>query len=104
MEGKQLFRQYNIFNADTFPDYLKLIHAKFRKYYLFMDKALQHYKSRKVIKYFEENKGNLIPIYLRHGYNSRSLVFILLSYYQVPSIYFIDFGLDVFLLTVTVYH
>jgi hypothetical protein len=42
-----------------------------------MDKALQHYKSRKVIKYFEENKGTLIPIYLRHGHNSRSLVFIL---------------------------
>jgi hypothetical protein len=104
MEGKQLFMQYDIFKGDAFLDFLKKIHAEFPKCYLFMDKALQHYKSRKVIKYFEENKGNLIPIYLRHGYNSRSLVFILLSYYQVPSIYFIDFGLDVFLLTVTVYH
>ena len=64
IEGKQLFRQYDIFNADTFLDYLKLIHAKFRKCYLFMDKASQHYKSKKVLKYFEDNKDTLIPVYL----------------------------------------
>ena len=29
-----------------------------------MDKASQHYKSKKVLKYFEENKDTLIPIYL----------------------------------------
>ena len=29
-----------------------------------MDKASQHYKSNKVIKYFEENKDTLIPVYL----------------------------------------
>ena len=66
MDGnKQLFRQYDVFNADTFLDYLKKIHTKFPKCYLFMDKAsLPHYKSRKVLKYFEENKDTLIPIYL----------------------------------------
>ena len=61
---KQLFRQYDVFNGDTFLDYLKKIHAKFPKCYLFMDKASQHYKSKKVIKYFEENKDTLIPVYL----------------------------------------
>jgi hypothetical protein len=64
MEGKQLFRQYERFNGDTFLDYLKLIHNKFPKCYLFMDKASPHYRSRKVIKYLEENKDILIPIYL----------------------------------------
>ena len=65
MEGKQkLFRQYDVFNGDTFLDYLKKIHAKFQKCYLFMDKASPHYKSKKVIKYFEENKDTLIPVYL----------------------------------------
>jgi hypothetical protein len=64
IEGKQLFRQYAVFNGDTFLDYLKLIHSKFPKYYLFMDKASPHYKSKKVIKYFEENKDTLIPVYL----------------------------------------
>ena len=61
MEGKQLFRQYDRFNGDTFLDFLKKIHTKFPKCYLFMDKASPHYKSKKVIKYFEENKDTLIP-------------------------------------------
>ena len=29
-----------------------------------MDKASPHYKSKKVLKYFEENKDTLIPVYL----------------------------------------
>jgi len=29
-----------------------------------MDKASPHYRSRKVIKYFDENKDSLIPAYL----------------------------------------
>ena len=64
MEGKQIFRQYDIFNGDTFLDYLKKIHSKFPKCYLFMDKASPHYKSKKVLKYFEDNKDTLIPVYL----------------------------------------
>ena len=62
--GKQLFRQYDRFNGDTFLDYLKKIHAKFPRCYLFMDKASPHHKSKKVLKYFEENKDTLIPVYL----------------------------------------
>ncbi len=67
MEGKkrrQLFRQYDIFNGDTFLNFLKKIHTKFPKCHLFMDKASPHYKSKKVRKYFEENKNTLIPVYL----------------------------------------
>ncbi|MER5175979.1 MAG: transposase [Candidatus Nitrosocosmicus sp.] len=65
MEGeKQLFRQYNKFNGDTFLNFLKIIHCKFPKCYLFMDKASPHYKSKKVVKYFEQNKDTLIPVYL----------------------------------------
>ena len=29
-----------------------------------MDKASPHYKSKKVIKYFEDNKDKLIPVYI----------------------------------------
>jgi len=61
---KQLFRQYDVFNGDTFLDYLKKIYAKFPKCYLFMDKASPHYTCKKVIKYFEDNKDTLIPVYL----------------------------------------
>jgi hypothetical protein len=64
MEGKQIFRQHNRFNGDKFLNFLKKIHTKFPKCYLFMDKASPHYKSKKMLKYFEENKDILIPINL----------------------------------------
>lgn len=64
MGGKQLFRQYNKFNTETFLDFLKRIHSKFPKCYLLMDKASPHYISRKIKDYLEENKDTLIPIYL----------------------------------------
>ncbi len=67
MEGnkqQQLFRQYDRFKGDTFLSFLKIIHFKFPKCYLFMDKASPHYKSKKVLKYFERNKDTLIPVYL----------------------------------------
>ena len=55
---------YNKFNGETFLNFLKKIHAKFPRCYLFMDKASPHYKSKKVLKYFEQNKTTLIPMYL----------------------------------------
>ena len=63
LEGKQLFRQFEKFDEDTFYEFLKQIHYKFPKCYLFLDKAPQHYKSHKIKKYLEEHKDSLIPIY-----------------------------------------
>ena len=63
VEGKQLFRQYDWFDENTFLDYLKQIHRKFPKCYLFLDKAKQHYRSKKS-EYFDLHKNDLIPIYL----------------------------------------
>ncbi len=64
MDQRQLFRQYDKFNTETFLDFLKEIHHKFPKCYLFMDKAPPHYKSRRVKDYLEENKDTLVPVYL----------------------------------------
>ena len=64
LEGKQLFRQYEKFNEDTFYGFLRHVHQKFPKCYLFLDKAPQHYRSHKVRKYFKEHKDSLIPVYL----------------------------------------
>ena len=64
MDQKQLFRQYDKFNTNTFLDFLKKVHHKFPHCYLFMDKASPHYKSKKVKEYLEENKDTLIPVYL----------------------------------------
>ena len=64
MEGKQLFRHYDKFNGDTFLEFLKIIHSKFPKCYLFMDKASPHYRSKRVRDYFDRHKDALIPVYL----------------------------------------
>lgn len=64
IEGKQVFRQYDKFNGETFLDFLMVIHSKFPECYLFMDKASPHYRSRKVKEYLEQNKDTLIPMYL----------------------------------------
>ena len=64
MKESRLFRQFERFNEDTFYEFLKHVHYKFPKCYLFLDKASQHHKSRKVRKYLEEHKDTLKPIYL----------------------------------------
>ena len=67
MEGKQLFRQYDMFNQDTFLDYLKQIKKKLgKKVILFTDRARQH-QSNKVQKYLEENKDSVRILYLPKG-------------------------------------
>jgi hypothetical protein len=62
--SRHLFRQYSNFNEDTFYDYLKQIHHKFPKCYVFLDKAAPHYKSKKVREYFNEHKDSMIPVWL----------------------------------------
>jgi DDE superfamily endonuclease len=61
---KQLFRQYDRFDENTFYEFLKQLHYKFPKCYLFLDKASQHYKSHKVRQYFEKHNDNLVPVWL----------------------------------------
>jgi len=59
LDGRQLFRQYAYFNEETVLDFLKKIHRKFRKLYLFLDRARQHYRSAKVHGYLQRNRRNL---------------------------------------------
>ena len=42
MEGKQLFRQYDVFNQYTFLDYLKQVKKRLGKVIMFTDRARQH--------------------------------------------------------------
>ena len=59
LDGRQLFRQYKKFNGRSFLDYLKKAHRKFRKLYLFMDRAPQHRNTRKVLNYIKENRKTI---------------------------------------------
>ena len=62
--SRQLFRQYDRFDENTFYDFLKQIYYKFPRCYLFLDKAVQHYRSQKVKQYFDKHKNSLIPVWL----------------------------------------
>jgi transposase len=59
LDGRQLFRQYAYFNEDAVLDFLKKVHRKFRKLYLFLDRARQHYRSAKVHGYLQRNRRTL---------------------------------------------
>jgi len=66
MEGKQLFRQYDKFNQDTFLDYLKQVNKRLGKVVMFTDRARQH-QSKKVKKYLKENKDSVRILYFPKG-------------------------------------
>ena len=65
-DGKQLFRQYDIFNQDTFLDYLKQIKKHLGKVIMFTDRARQH-QSNKVQEYLHANKKHIRLVYLPKG-------------------------------------
>ena len=67
LEGKQLFRQYDKFNQNTFLDYLKQAKKKLgKKVVIFTDRARQH-QSNKVMEYLEKNKNSIRMLYLPKG-------------------------------------
>ena len=66
LDNRQIFREYNRqIQPEHIYEFLKQLHYKFPKCYLFLDKASpHHYKSEKVRRYFDEHKHSLIPVYL----------------------------------------
>jgi len=61
LDGRQLFRQYKHFDGETFKTFLRLVHYKFPRCYLFLDKASQHHDDEQVQAYFNGRKDSLIP-------------------------------------------
>jgi transposase len=74
IDGRRFFRQYNSFNQYTFLDYIKQIQKKFRRLILFIDRAAQHYRSRKVREHLEENKNAIRVEYLPKGSSEFNVV------------------------------
>ena len=66
MKGKQLFRQYDLFNQDTFLDYLKQVRKRLGKVIMLADRARQH-RSKKVLEYLEDDKDAIRMVYLPKG-------------------------------------
>ena len=66
MEGKQLFRQHDVFNQDTFLYYLKQVKKRLGKVVMFTDRARQH-QSKNVQKYLKENNDSVRILYFPKG-------------------------------------
>ena len=66
-DRRQFFRQYSTFDQDTFLQYLNELQRKFGKLILFLDRAVQHYRSIKVRKHLEHNKDVIRVEYLPKG-------------------------------------
>ena len=62
-DGKQLFRQYERFDSQTFIRYLKQVKKKFKKFVIFADRATQH-RSRVVQEYPHRNEDGIKIEYL----------------------------------------
>ena len=54
LDGKQLFRQYERFDSQSFIAYLEEIRKKFNKFIIFVDRATQH-RSKIVEEYLQRN-------------------------------------------------
>jgi transposase len=59
IDGTQLFRQYDTFDGASFLDFLKKLHKRFGRLYLFLDKAPQHSRTKIVTDYLRENRKTL---------------------------------------------
>lgn len=66
MDGRQLFRQYNWINSDTFLKFLKQLKRKFAPCLLFLDKSGSH-KSRKVRQWLDHHSESIRVIWLPTG-------------------------------------
>ena len=67
IDGKQLFRQYKTFDQYSFISYLRELKRKFHKLILFLDRAPQHCRSKRVKAYLERNSDAMIVEYLPKG-------------------------------------
>ncbi len=59
IDGRQFFRQYDVFDGESFLDFMKKMHRTFGSLYLFLDKARQHHKTRIVTDYMRKNRKTL---------------------------------------------
>src|SRR2546423_2030749 len=67
IDGKQLFRQYKTFDQDSFISYLRELKRKFHRLILFLDRAPQHCRSKRVKAYLERNNNLMTVEYLPKG-------------------------------------
>ena len=66
LNGKQLFRQDEKFDSDSFVAYLEVIKKKFKKFIIFLDRATQH-RSKMVVEDLQRNSKTIRVEYFPVG-------------------------------------
>lgn len=66
LDGKQLFRQDEKFDSQSFIAYMKQVKKKFKKFVIFLDRATQH-RSKMVEEYFQRNSKTIRAEYFPTG-------------------------------------
>ena len=66
LDGKQLFRQDDKFDSQSFLSYLDQVKKKFNKFVIFIDRATQH-KSKLVKDHFQRNSKTIKVEYFPVG-------------------------------------
>ena len=66
LDGKQMFRQDDKFDSQSFVTYLEQVKKKFNKFILFLDRATQH-RSKMVEEYFQRNSKTMKVEYFPVG-------------------------------------
>ena len=66
LDGKQLFRQYEKFDSDSFVAYLEVIKKKFKRFIIFLDRATQH-RLKMVEEYLQRNSKTIRVEYFPVG-------------------------------------
>ena len=66
LEGKQLFRQKDKFDGQSFITYLQQVKKKFKKFIMIVDRATQH-RSKMVEEYFQQNTETIKVEYFPAG-------------------------------------
>lgn len=73
-DGSHLFRQYPNGDSDCFLEYIGVLHKKYPKMILFMDKASYHKKEKRVKKYLSKQKHSIKVRWFPSGFPEANLM------------------------------
>jgi len=59
LDGKQLFRQYDTVNGESFLAYLKELKRRFGAFLLFLDKSAPHHSNRHVRQWLRKRRNHV---------------------------------------------
>ncbi len=57
LDSRQLFRQYDAINGESFLAYMRVLKRKFGVFLIFLDKSVPHHRNRRVQRWLRKNRS-----------------------------------------------